>query len=119
VLVNITASEDTLRMEETELIMNAINEALSGAPNEEPEARIIMGQVYDNDAQDQLSLTLIITGLGRPPSIEALIQKYQQPKKPHPLRKIPLPQHQHSKLNSPWKRVLRRPLPHLPCLYPP
>jgi hypothetical protein len=84
VLVNITASEDTLRMEETELIMNAINEALSGAPNEEPEARIIMGQVYDNDAQDQLSLTLIITGLGRPPSIEALIQKYQQPKKTPP-----------------------------------
>jgi len=91
VLVNITASEDTLRMEETELIMNAINEALSGAPTDEPEARIIMGQVYDNDAQDQLSLTLIITGLGRPPSIDTLIQKYQQPKKTPPSPQNPPP----------------------------
>ena len=81
VLVNITASEDSLRMDETEIIMTAINEALGTGPNEETEARIIMGQVYDNSAGDDLSLTLIITGLDRPPSIKALIEKYQQTRK--------------------------------------
>ena len=84
VLVNITASEESLRMDETELIMQAINEALSGSATEAPEARIIMGQVYDDGAGDDLSLTLIITGLGRPPSIDTLVQKYQQPKKSPP-----------------------------------
>jgi hypothetical protein len=89
VLVNITASEESLRMDETELIMQAINEALSGSATEAPEARIIMGQVYDNEAGDDLSLTLIITGLGRPPSIDALVQKYQQPKKSPPSPQSP------------------------------
>ncbi len=82
VLVNITASEDSLRMDETEIIMTAINEALGTNASEETEARIIMGQVYDNSAGDDLSLTLIITGLERPPSIKALIEKYQHSKKP-------------------------------------
>jgi len=89
VLVNITASEESLRMDETELIMQAINEALSGSATDTPEARIIMGQVYDDEAGDDLSLTLIITGLGRPPSIDTLVQKYQQPKKSPPSPQSP------------------------------
>ncbi len=91
VLVNITASEESLRMDETEIIMNAINEALSNGRSEEPEARIIMGQVYDEEAGDDLSLTLIITGLTRPPSVHALIEKYQQAKKVSPPSTNPPP----------------------------
>jgi cell division protein FtsZ len=85
VLVNITASEETLRMDETETIMRAINQAIGGQA-EEPEARIIMGQVFDEMEQEDLSLTLIVTGLERPPSIQSLAQKYQQAKKPIPNR---------------------------------
>lgn len=61
-LVNITASEETLTVRETEEIMSRIQDALGeGATN------IIMGQVFDETAGDELSLTLIATGLERPP----------------------------------------------------
>ncbi|MCS7298144.1 MAG: cell division protein FtsZ [Bacteroidia bacterium] len=65
ILVNITASEETLTVQETEQIMSRIHEALG-----EVEAHIIMGQVFDEQAGDELSLTLIATGLSRPQGIE-------------------------------------------------
>lgn len=61
ILVNITASEDTLTVQETEQIMTRIQEALGPS-----EAHIIMGQVFDEKAGDELSLTVIATGLDRP-----------------------------------------------------
>ncbi|MCS6790413.1 MAG: cell division protein FtsZ [Bacteroidia bacterium] len=61
ILVNITASEDTLTVQETEQIMTRIQEALGPS-----DAHIIMGQVFDEKAGDELSLTVIATGLERP-----------------------------------------------------
>lgn len=81
VLVNITASEETLTMEETELIMQQLNEAI-GSAGGHLDCRIIMGQVFDEGAADELSVTLIATGLPRPHSVEALLNKEQSIKKP-------------------------------------
>ncbi|MCX8112416.1 MAG: cell division protein FtsZ [Bacteroidia bacterium] len=67
ILVNITASEDTLTIHETEQIMNHIHSALG-----EVEAHIIMGQVFDEQAGEDLSLTIIATGLMRPESIQSI-----------------------------------------------
>ncbi|MCX7606070.1 MAG: cell division protein FtsZ [Bacteroidia bacterium] len=64
-LVNVTASPDTLTVQETEEIMNRIAEALG-----EADTHIIMGQVFDEQAGEELSLTLIATGLERPPSLD-------------------------------------------------
>lgn len=65
-LVNITASEDSLTVQETEQIMERIQEALGDS-----ETNIIMGQVFDEHMKDELSLTLIATGLSRPESLSA------------------------------------------------
>lgn len=65
ILVNITASEETLTVEETQLIMGRIQDALGDV-----EAQVIMGQVFDEEAGESLSLTIIATGLMRPQSIE-------------------------------------------------
>ncbi len=55
-LVNITGAEVTL--EETDLIMNRIHDALSNQ-----DANIILGHVVDEQAGDELSLTLVATGI--------------------------------------------------------
>lgn len=62
-LVNITASEDTLTVQETEQIMARIQAALGSL-----ETNIIMGQVFDEQMGDELSLTIIATGLTKPAS---------------------------------------------------
>ncbi|MCS7152753.1 MAG: cell division protein FtsZ [Bacteroidia bacterium] len=64
ILVNITASEETLTVQETEQIMSRIQDALGDI-----EGHIIMGQVFDDQAEDELSLTIIATGLSQPESI--------------------------------------------------
>lgn len=45
--------------------MNRIQEALGNT-----DAQIIMGQIYDDQAGEDLSLTIIATGLARPESIQ-------------------------------------------------
>ncbi|MCS7189864.1 MAG: cell division protein FtsZ, partial [Bacteroidia bacterium] len=76
-LVNITASSDTLTIQETEQIMNRITEALGVS-----ETNIIVGQVFDEEAEDELSLTLIATGLERPQSIKGLNSSPASQKRP-------------------------------------
>ncbi|MEN2991950.1 MAG: cell division protein FtsZ [Bacteroidia bacterium] len=79
-LVNITASEDTLTVQETEQIMVRIREALG-----ETDTQLIMGQVFDAEAGEELSLTLIATGLSRPASIEQSLRTMPpKEKKPSP-----------------------------------
>ncbi len=56
ILYNITASEDTLTLEETNLIGEYIQKAAG------PEAQIIFGQVNSDEVGDALSLTVIATG---------------------------------------------------------
>lgn len=56
ILVNITASSDTLRLDETTTIVEYIQEAAGD------NADIIFGTVYDEDLGDKLSVTVIATG---------------------------------------------------------
>lgn len=59
VLLNITASEDSLTMEEVSIIGEYINNAVGD------QARIIFGQVYDESMGDKLSVTVIATGFDK------------------------------------------------------
>jgi cell division protein FtsZ len=59
VLLNITASEDTLTMEEVSIIGEYVNNAVG------ENARIIFGQVYDESMGDKLSVTVIATGFDK------------------------------------------------------
>ncbi|MCS6905340.1 MAG: cell division protein FtsZ [Bacteroidia bacterium] len=59
ILINVTASEDSLTMEEFNLIGEHIRKAASD------NARIIFGQVYNNDMGDALGVTIIATGFGK------------------------------------------------------
>jgi cell division protein FtsZ len=56
ILVNITASSESLRLDETTTIVEYIQEAAGD------NADIIFGTVYDEDMGDQLSVTVIATG---------------------------------------------------------
>ena len=56
ILVNITAAEDSLRLDETTTIIEFIQEAAGD------NADIIFGTVYNNDMGDKLSVTVIATG---------------------------------------------------------
>ena len=56
ILVNITASEESLRLSETSEIMNYIKDAVG------EDAMVIFGTVYDENLGDKLSLTVIVTG---------------------------------------------------------
>ncbi|MCE3007017.1 MAG: cell division protein FtsZ [Bacteroidetes bacterium] len=60
VLVNITASEDTLTMDEVEVIGEYIHKAVGD------NARIILGQVLTDEAGDDLTVTVIATGFDQP-----------------------------------------------------
>ena len=57
VLVNITASPETLKMKEPKEIMSVINQYV------DEDAAIIFGAVYDNTMGDSLRVTVIATGL--------------------------------------------------------
>ncbi len=59
VLLNITASEDTLTMEEVSIIGEYVNNAVG------ENAKIIFGQVYDESMGDKLSVTVIATGFDK------------------------------------------------------
>ncbi len=59
VLLNITASEDTLTMEEVSIIGEYVNNAVG------ENAKIIFGQVYDETMGDKLSVTVIATGFDK------------------------------------------------------
>lgn len=56
ILLNITASEQTLTMEEVELIGEHVSSAAGG------NAKIIYGNVYSDAMEDRLSVTVIATG---------------------------------------------------------
>ena len=60
VLVNITASEASLKLRETKEVMNTIRAFAA------EDATIIYGGVYDEDVGDELRVTVIATGLGLP-----------------------------------------------------
>jgi cell division protein FtsZ len=55
-LLNICASEDTLTMAETTQIADYVKNSVGG------QARIIIGQVFDDSLGDELSVTVIVTG---------------------------------------------------------
>ncbi|HEX5612751.1 MAG TPA: cell division protein FtsZ [Burkholderiales bacterium] len=60
VLVNITASEASLKLRETKEVMNTIRAFAAD------DATIIYGGVYDEEVGDRLRVTVIATGLGMP-----------------------------------------------------
>ena len=60
VLVNITASRGSLKLRETKDVMNAIRAFAA------EDATIIHGGVFDDDLGDELRVTVIATGLGKP-----------------------------------------------------
>ena len=60
VLVNITASEASLKLRETKEVMNTIRAFAA------EDATIIYGGVYDDAVGDELRVTVIATGLGMP-----------------------------------------------------
>jgi cell division protein FtsZ len=60
VLVNITASRASLKLRETREVMNAIRAFAA------EDATIIHGGVYDDSLGDELRVTVIATGLGKP-----------------------------------------------------
>lgn len=59
ILVNITASADSLRLDETTTIVEYIQEAAGD------DADIIFGTVYDEELGDRLSVTVIATGFDK------------------------------------------------------
>src|SRR5687767_4602504 len=63
VLVNITASEASLKLRETKEVMNTIRAFAA------EDATIIYGGVYDDDVGEELRVTVIATGLGLPASL--------------------------------------------------
>jgi cell division protein FtsZ len=63
VLVNITASEASLKLRETKEVMNTIRAFAA------EDATIIYGGVYDEEVGDELRVTVIATGLGAPASL--------------------------------------------------
>jgi cell division protein FtsZ len=64
VLVNITASEASLKLRETKEVMNTIRAFAA------EDATIIYGGVYDDEVGDELRVTVIATGLGLPAALQ-------------------------------------------------
>lgn len=56
-LVNITASPDTLRMSETEKVMSTISQFA------DPDANAKFGSIYDESMGDSMRVTVVVTGL--------------------------------------------------------
>lgn len=59
ILLNITASEDTMTMEEVEIIGEYVSNAAGG------DAKIIYGNVFNDAMEDRLSVTVIATGFDK------------------------------------------------------
>ncbi|MBX3102695.1 MAG: cell division protein FtsZ [Bacteroidetes bacterium] len=78
VLVNITASEDTLTMDEVETIGEYVKEAVG------EHARIITGQVLTDEAGDSLTVTVIATGFGKPQAARPAMPAATTQQQPHP-----------------------------------
>ncbi len=80
VLLNITASSETLTMEETEYISDMI------AKEVHEEAKIFWGVVFDEQAGDELRVTVIATGIGRekekPETVPEIVTLKAEPSKP-------------------------------------
>src|SRR5204863_9048225 len=64
VLVNITASEASLKLRETKEVMNTIRAFAA------EDATIIYGGVYDEEVGEELRVTVIATGLGLPAALQ-------------------------------------------------
>jgi cell division protein FtsZ len=60
VLVNITASEETLKLRETKQVMNAVCAQIGD------DAIIKFGAVFDDTLGDAMRVTVVATGLNRP-----------------------------------------------------
>ena len=60
ILVNITASQDSLRLRETKEVLNTIRSFAAD------DATVIYGTVYDDEMGDELRVTVVATGLGQP-----------------------------------------------------
>lgn len=73
-LVNIAASEETLKLRETKLVMNLICSQTSN------DAIIKFGAVYDNTLGDAMRITVIATGLALPSEIASGSVPSQQSK---------------------------------------
>ncbi|HJW04544.1 MAG TPA: cell division protein FtsZ [Azospira sp.] len=59
VLVNITASKNSLKMKEVNEVMKTINDFAA------EDAHVIFGAVFDEDMGEQLRVTVVATGLGK------------------------------------------------------
>ena len=73
ILLNISASEESLTLDETKVIGNYVREAAGS------EARLIYGHVYNEEQGDELTVTVIATGFKRaarhePPVVRTLDQ---------------------------------------------
>jgi len=66
-LINVTASSENFTIEEYRQIMERAQEALGDS---EVETNILIGQAYDEEMGEALSLTLVATGLARPASLK-------------------------------------------------
>ncbi|QJA05753.1 cell division protein FtsZ [Thermosulfurimonas marina] len=79
VLLNITAHQDTLTMEEIQLISDRV------AREAHEDARIFWGVVFDEDLGDELRVTVIATGIGqerekKPEKKEQKVLPFEKPK---------------------------------------
>jgi len=74
VLVNIAASEETLKLRETKLVMNTV----CAQTNED--AIIKFGAVYDETLGDAMRVTVVATGLSRPSELAAGARRLSAPR---------------------------------------
>lgn len=84
ILVNITASSDSLRLDETTTIVEYIQEAAGD------NADIIFGTVYDDEMGDLLSVTVIATGFDNERRSFAHAQPQQKTALDAPVTRVPL-----------------------------
>ncbi|MBC8737299.1 cell division protein FtsZ [Paraburkholderia sp. UCT31] len=85
-LVNITASEATLKIKEPKRVMEIIGRHV------DEEATIIYGAVYDNSLEDSLRVTVVATGLDDHKPAAARVQPQAQAQTPAPAPVAAAPQ---------------------------
>jgi cell division protein FtsZ len=111
VLVNITASEDTLTMDEVETIGEYVKQAVG------EHARIITGQVLSDACGDDLTVTVIATGFGKPQQPQQVARPIAQPQAlPQPQQPMqppakPMQQQPTLRRNTPATQPQRAPQP--------
>ena len=102
-LVNIAASEETLKLRETKLVMNVICAQTSD------DAIIKFGAVFDDTLGDAMRVTVVATGLTRPlevPAKAAHSPLSRSAPPPAPSRRMTLPPRQARRLRLRAKRRL-------------